>query len=108
MVLVLVVLAAIFLSLGYSSTDSSEDDLVSSMFNFDAALPVLVFAIVPFIKCDTNEGYDMTVDKQVFSLYYLLICVLFVLNTKLLLIFDRLDVLICFIYIFGLIKRFAC
>ena len=42
------------------------------MFDFDAALPVLafatVFAIVPFIKCDTNEGYETTVDVKVFDL----------------------------------------
>ena len=72
LVVVLVFLAAIFLSLDSDSTDSLEDDLVSSMFDFDAALPVLafatVFAIVPFIKCDTNECYEATVDVKVSDL----------------------------------------
>ena len=69
---VLVVLAAIFLSLDYDSTDSSEDDLVSLMFDFDAALRgggfATVFAILPFIKCDKNEGYVTTVYFKVFNL----------------------------------------
>ena len=42
------------------------------MLVFDAALRVvglsLVLAIVPFIKCDTNEGYETTVDVKVFDL----------------------------------------
>ena len=67
----LVDLAAIFLLLGCTSTDSSEDCTSSSVSNFNAALPVLaltpvlgfdsVFAKVPFVKSNTIEGYFATV-----------------------------------------------
>ena len=66
----LVDLAAIFLLVGCTSTGSSEDDTSSSVSNFNEALSVLAFApdlggglaIVPFVKCNTNEGYVATVD----------------------------------------------
>ena len=72
------------------------------MFDFDAELlpallSFLILRIVPFIKCDTNEGCEKTVDNQVFNIYDLLTCVIFLLTNKLLMMFDRLDVLICFI-----------
>ena len=73
------------------------------MFYFDTELfpvlvSVLVVRIVLFIKRNKNEGYEATVDNEVFYLYDLLTCILFVLTTKLLMMFDRLDVLICFIF----------
>ena len=60
LILVLGDLTAIFVLLSFIVTDSSEEDF-SSMFDSDAGLCVggfvNVFAIVPCIRCETNEGY---------------------------------------------------